>query len=314
MSHLEGIPISPGYASGIAVVYDYEIERKLEFPHRAISHSEVEIECKRLDDALAESSQDLKLVEQTALSEPRFADSVALLSAHSAMAKEIVALVKQRIGREIVNVEQALDSVIRDFVERLQRLDNAYFREREQDVRDVGRRMKGHLAGSSPWTTECLPAGSVIVARELLPSEAVELAKSGVVAIVSEHGGKFSHTAIVARSLGIPAITGISNVTSRIQPGMRLLVDGETGSVVIAPSESDEASFVKAETGIRKSRNCDRGQRETAMCYSGRYRNLPVRQYWPPGGGRMRRGTQSCRRRLVSYRVSLSRIAHASKF
>ncbi len=245
MSHLEGIPISPGYASGIAVVYDYELERKLELPHRAISPAEVETECKRLDDALEESSQDLKLVEQTVLSEPRFADSAALLSAHSAMAKEIVSLVKQRIGREYVNVEQALDSVIRTFVERLQRIDNAYFREREQDVRDVGRRMEGHLAGSSPWTTERLPPGSVIVARELLPSEAVELAKSGVVAIVSEHGGKFSHTAIVARSLGIPAITGISNVTSRIQPGMRLLVDGETGSVVIAPSQPDEASFAK---------------------------------------------------------------------
>ena len=106
---LEGIPISPGYASGIAVVYDYEIERRLELPHRAISHSEVESECKRLDDALEQSSQDLKLVEQTALSEPRLVESAALLSAHSAMANEIAALVKQHIGREFVNVEQALD-------------------------------------------------------------------------------------------------------------------------------------------------------------------------------------------------------------
>jgi phosphotransferase system enzyme I (PtsI) len=242
---LEGIPISPGYASGIAAVYDYEIERRLELPRRAISHAEVESECKRLDDALEQSTQDLKIVEQTALSEPGLADSAALLSTHSAMANEIAALVKRHIGREFVNVEQALNLVIRDFVERLQRLDSAYFREREQDVRDVGRRMMRHLAGSPPWTNEALPPGSVIVARELLPSETVELAKAGVVAIVSEHGGKYSHTAIVARSLGIPAITGIPDVTLQIHPGMRLLVDGETGSVVIAPSQSDEESFLK---------------------------------------------------------------------
>ena len=244
MLHLEGIPISPGYADGVAVVYDYAIERRLELPHRAISQSDVETECKRLDDALETSSQHLKQLEQTSLDDPRLVDTAALVSVHAAMANEIAALIKQRIGREFVSVEQALDAVIRDFVKRLQILDNPYFRQREQDVRDVGRRMARDLAGSPPWTNEPLPPGSVIVARELLPSEAVELAKSGVVAIVSEHGGKFSHTAIVARSLGIPAITGISNVTTQIQPGTQLLVDGETGSLVVAPSPSDEASFL----------------------------------------------------------------------
>ncbi len=245
MLRLQGIPVSAGYASGIAVVYDYEIERKLELPRRAISHSEVEPECQRLDDALEQSSQALKIVERTASSEPRLADCGALLSAHSEIANEIGALVKRHIGREFVNVEHALDSVIRDFVERLERLDSAYFREREQDVRDVGRRIMRHLEGSPPWTNEPLPRGSVIVARELLPSETVELAKSGIIAIVSEHGGKYSHTAIVATSLGIPAVTGISDVTGLIHAGVRLLVDGETGGVVVAPSPSDEESFLK---------------------------------------------------------------------
>ena len=241
---LEGIPISPGFVSGIAVVYDYEIERRLELPFRAITHSEVETEYQRLDDALETFSQDLKRVEQSALNDPRLFDSAALLSVHSAMAKEIAALVKQRIGREFVNVEQALDAVIRDFVKRLQILDNPFFRQREQDVRDIGQRMARDLAGSPPWTNEPLPKGSVIVSREILPSEALELAKSGVVAIVSDHGGTSSHTAIVARSLRIPAITGITNITSQVQPGMRLLVDGETGSLVIEPSPSHEESFL----------------------------------------------------------------------
>ena len=91
MLRLEGIPISPGYASGFAVVYDYEIERRLELPHRAISHSEVETECKRVDDALETSSQDLMHVEQTASRDPRLVDAAALLSVHAAMASEIAA-------------------------------------------------------------------------------------------------------------------------------------------------------------------------------------------------------------------------------
>jgi phosphoenolpyruvate-protein phosphotransferase len=161
------------------------------------------------------------------------------------MANEIASMVKQHVGTEFVNVEQALESVIREWVERLRRLDNEYCCQREQDVRDVGRRMTRYLAGSPPYTNESLPAGSVIVARELFPSEAIELANSGVIAIVSEYGGTYSHTAIIARSLRIPAITGITNVISQIRSGMRLLVDGEMGRVVIAPSPSDEVRFAQ---------------------------------------------------------------------
>ena len=243
MSIAEGIPISPGYASGVAVVLGFEVERRLEVPNRNISHSEVGSECERLDEALVRASRDLELIKQTALSEPSLADFAPLLSAHSAMATEIAALVKQHVGREFVNVEQALDSVILHFVDRFQGLDNAYFREREQDIRDVGRRVMRHLVDSAGWANEPLPPGSIIVARELLPSETVELAHSGMVAIVSEHGGRYGHTAIVARSLGIPAVTGIANVTSQIQSGMRLLVDGEAGIVTGMPSHSEERSF-----------------------------------------------------------------------
>jgi phosphotransferase system enzyme I (PtsI) len=259
MIRLEGTPISAGYATGIAVVYDYEIERRLEVPGRSISHLEVEAECSRFDDVLARFRHDVKSVEQSALHEPMLVDSAALLSAHSAMAKEIAAIVRQHIGRELVNAEEALDAVIREVVVRFGRLESTYCREREQDVRDVGRRMMGHLLGAGTWINEPLPAGSVIVARELLPSETVELAKSGVVAIVAEHGGTFSHTAIVARSLGIPAVTGIADVTSHVQPGMRLLVDGESGSVVLAPTPAEEASFAERE------RECGARTAATAM-------------------------------------------------
>jgi phosphoenolpyruvate-protein phosphotransferase (PTS system enzyme I) len=197
MLRLEGIPISPGFASGIAVVYDYEVGRRIDISCGKLSSSEVESEWNRLDNALERSHQDLQLLEQTTSKRPNLGKSVALLSAHSAMTHEIAALVKQHVGRELVNVEEALDSVICDWVERLQRIDNEYLRQRELDVRDVGRRMTRYLAGSLPWSNGPLPPGSIVVTRELLPSEAIELANCGVLAIVSERCGKYSHTAIL---------------------------------------------------------------------------------------------------------------------
>lgn len=244
MLYLEGIPISPGYASGVAVIYDLEIERRVELPQYSISHSGLASEYDRLDDALEQSTEELRRLEDSVSSELRLSKSVGLMSAHLAMAREIAALVKQHIGNEFVNVEHALNAVVSDAVARLAQLESQYFRAREQDVRDVGQRMMRHLTGSSPWANKPLPPGSVIVARELLPSETVELAKSGMVAIVSEFGGQFSHTAILARSLGIPAITGVANVTTLVRPGMQLLVDGETGSV-IESTPSDVESFAK---------------------------------------------------------------------
>ena len=145
---------------------------------------------------------------------------VALLSAHATMASEIAESVKQKIGSDHVNVEQALDEVVGDWIGRLGQLDSEYLRQREQDVRDIGQRMARNLAGILPQGDRRLPPGSVVVARELLPSEAVELASSNVVAVISEFGGRSrDHAAIVARSLGIPAISGIPDVT---RAGLRL--------------------------------------------------------------------------------------------
>lgn len=250
---LKGRTISPGYATGVAVVYDVDIERKLELPDRTITQSDVQAEFGRIDDALTDSSRELQQIEKDAESGPNQAQSsLKILSAHSAMANEIAALVKDHVGAEFVNVETALESVIRDWVERFQRLDSEYFRQREQDVRDVGRRMKRHLSGYPLWNQAPLPPGSIVVADELLPSEAVELFNSGVVAIVSEQGGEFSHTAIVAQSMMIPAVSGIRKVTLRIKSGMQLLVDGESGTVIVEPETTEKYNFEKRKLAYEK--------------------------------------------------------------
>jgi phosphoenolpyruvate-protein phosphotransferase (PTS system enzyme I) len=253
MPTLEGIPVSPGYAEGTAIVYAYEIERRLVVPRRSVSHSELGSEHARLDDAVEEANRELRRAAQSAHGEPGQDESADLLAAQSRLMDDLSARVKQRIGRELVNVEQVLDDVVTEFVERLSQLDNAYFRERRHDIRDVQRRILGHLTGAPPWSRDPLPADSVIVACELLPSEIIELARCGLAAIVAEEGGKNCHMAILARSLGIPAVTGISTATTQIQPGMRLLVDGKTGRVIIDPSPSEMERFSKLKQAHERS-------------------------------------------------------------
>lgn len=242
---LKGIPVSPGYADATAIVYDYEVHRRIEVPRRDVSPAEIHHEYRRLDEAVEQSSRELERAGTFARSGPGPGDPSAIFSAHSLLVREVAEKVQEHLCQQLINVEQALEAVIDDLAGRLSQLKQAHFREREQDVRDVGRRMFRHLTGGPSWPPVSLPSGSAVVARELLPSEAVELARSGVVAIVAEQGGKDSHTAILARSLGIPAVMGIAGVTAHVQPGMRLLVDGCAGEVLVNPSPPEVARFAE---------------------------------------------------------------------
>ena len=119
MRTLQGIAISPGFAEGVAVVYDYEMDHRMEFPDRDILPGEIGAEHGRLDDAMEESHRELKQAEQPTSGPTAPADSAALLAAHASLVRDIAAEVKQYLSRELVNVEQALDSVIGKLVDRL---------------------------------------------------------------------------------------------------------------------------------------------------------------------------------------------------
>ena len=173
MPLMEGIPISPGCADGIVINYGIEVERRIEIPRRSITEQEVGAECVRLDDAVTRSNRHLGELGQAVSTDQQQAESAALLTAHSMLATEVAALVRRQIGKEFVNVEHALHSVTSAFIEKLEGLPSEYLREREQDVRDVGRRIMRQLAGTALPIIQLLPAHSIVVACELLPSEAV---------------------------------------------------------------------------------------------------------------------------------------------
>ncbi len=247
MQSLSGVPISPGYAEGNAVIPNVSVTSDIaRFP---IDLTDVEGEFARFRTALKRSCDELDVLEQRVLTELGPTQS-SIFSAHLALLRDrrIIDQVKRRIREDLVNVEQALDREITDLARVLASVENEYMRERVQDLRDVGRRVLRQLARDDSSGVTSLLSPSVIVARELLPSDTIDLDRQHVVAIVTEEGGQNSHMAILARALGIPAVTAVVGACARIAPGSRLLVDGRAGRVTLLPT----ASAVKAFHGLKR--------------------------------------------------------------
>jgi phosphoenolpyruvate-protein phosphotransferase len=204
----------------------------------------VPAEHRRFLEAIERSYRELKEVESRVLTELGQAQS-AIFAAHLGMLRDktFAERVRKRISRELVNVEQAVESEVADLCQILATVENEYIKERAQDIRDVANRVMRQLNVGDAGHYMHLPPQSVIVARELLPSETVGLDRRHVAAIITEEGGETGHAAILARALGIPAVTGVTDARLRIPQGAEVLVDGQRGRIAVAPSEGAIREF-----------------------------------------------------------------------
>lgn len=239
---LIGKPVSPGFAQGTAFLR--RTFRDEELPRFEIAKDCVAAELDRFERALERSRTELSDLQTRVLCDLGSEQS-AIFSAHVAMLADphFVDKVRARIVHELVNAEQALETEVRELTALLSEVDSEYLRERAHDIRDVGQRVMRHLCQGNDGHYGELPTASVIIARELLPSETLDLDRHHVVAIVTELGGENSHSAILARSLGIPSVAGLPEATSKIKGGEQVLVDGECGRIIIRPRLATVRSF-----------------------------------------------------------------------
>jgi len=242
MTRLKGQPVSPGYALGRA--YIYHKRKKISIPKKDINHQDVPCEHERLHSALEKSVSELKNLEKKVLAELGRAES-QIFASHLALLKDekFINKVKARISDNLVNVEHALEHEVDDLSSLLSDVEDEYLRERAKDVQDVGRRVLKHLGHRSEEALYNLPANSILVAEELLPSDTLNLDRKNVSAIITERGGNTSHMAILARSLGIPAVTGITDACSVIAQNAEVMVDGEEGIVTVNPEKPELTEF-----------------------------------------------------------------------
>ncbi len=242
---LQGIAASDGIA--IAKVYTLT-EPDLTVTKVTVEDSEKEVS--RLDDALAASIKDVELIKETALKNLG-EEEAQVFDAHLMVLSdpELIGQVKDSITSNKVNAESALKEVTDMFISIFAGMeDNPYMQERAADIRDVSKRVLAHLLGVKIPSPATIKDEVIIVAADLTPSDTAQLNRQYVKAFVTDIGGRTSHSAIMARSLEIPAIVGTKEVTSIAKDGDIIIVDGLTGDVFLNPSEEVIAEYrAKAE-------------------------------------------------------------------
>ena len=151
--------------------------------------------------------------------------------------------VKERLASRLRNVEVVFTEAIERYIQLLSDIDDELFRERRTDIRDVRDRILTNLAERRPRGLGELPFASIVVARDIAPSDAAMMAPGKVLAFATDLGGRTSHTAIMAAALGIPAVVGLHDLSGKLEGGEWLIVDGHRGIVVVNPTEETRESY-----------------------------------------------------------------------
>lgn len=234
----KGSPASSGIAIGKALV----LPRK----HFSLSKRTIEdiaAEKNRFHQALeAAKGQIDRLIESArAQQQPETAE---IFEAHRLVLEdpELISGVENKIDQEKVNAEFALDKTLNFYINLLAQTENAYMRERVADLKDVGNHVLRFLQGEN-LQVPSIKGECIIVAAELTPSDTAQLPLDKVQGFVTELGGATSHTAIIARSLELPAIVGVKKITTTVKNGDLLIIDGEQGTVIRNPEPGTVREF-----------------------------------------------------------------------
>lgn len=229
--------VSPGIAIGRAYVY---AEQKYSIPRYDISADQVIYEAERFLDAVQKAGAEIEaLIKETSAAVGDGENS--FLNAHLLMLNdpEFHERVNENLKQNKQNVEWILLKVAGEIAAKLDSLTDEYLRERGDDIYDVSQRIISQLLCIQKISLADLDEESIVVAHNLLPSDAVTMNKQKVIGIATDVGGKTSHTAILARSFEIPAVLGLSNITQYVQTGDELIVDGTKGLVIVKPDKRE---------------------------------------------------------------------------
>jgi phosphotransferase system enzyme I (PtsI) len=237
---IRGVPASEGIALGPAYLYQ---PSELALPNREAESPEGEMA--RFAAALEQAHQELEGVQETLLSRTGSEEEAAIFEAHAVMLDDptLEQGVRERVEAGMI-VERALQETIDELANMLGSMDDELFAARAADVRDVGRRLLRILLGIPAFSLSGMSQPAIVVAHDLSPSDTASLQPELALGFCTEAGGLTSHTAILARTLGIPAVVGLGiGFMEKIQEDLQLAMDGETGDVILDPEQTTRRRF-----------------------------------------------------------------------
>ncbi|MGB0744009.1 MAG: phosphoenolpyruvate--protein phosphotransferase [Opitutales bacterium] len=232
---LEGIAASPGVAHGTALVY---LQKRLDVPCYEVKKDAVEAELERFDRAILETRAEIaeirdKIASTLGEGEARIFDAHLLVLEDSALLEEVAA----ELRNTRMNIECCFEKVSERYISFFKSMEDEYLRERISDIRDVSRRLLHNLTGTTKVRLSDLSGDCILISEDISPSDAADMARDKLLAFATDAGGQTSHSVIMARSLGIPAVVGSHDASKRIKTGDRVLVDGHDGLIVINPTQ-----------------------------------------------------------------------------
>src|SRR5699024_2109582 len=216
-----------GASSGIAIAKAY----KLVMPDLTVTKVTVEdadAEIKKYDDAMTQTAKELESIKEAA-AKNLSAEEAAVFDAHALVLQdpELKSQVEDKIKNEKINAAAALEEVANMFIAMFESMDDAYFKERAADIKDVSRRLLANLLGKSLPNPALIDEEVVIIADDLTPSDTAQLNKNLVRGFATNIGGRTSHSAIMARSLEIPAVVSCKTITEDVNENDMIILDGE---------------------------------------------------------------------------------------
>ena len=245
----QGVGVSPGIARGTVFIYSPDEETP---PSRHIAEREIPGEIARFETALiATREQIVEMQERIAVSIG--AKDASIFDAHLLVVEDrtLIDEVLRTLARDRLNIEQVFKSVADRYAKTLSEIDDPYLRERALDIHDVTRRVVNNLMGKQSRDLASIKTPHILLAHNLTPSDTAQLNRALVLGFGTDIGSKTSHTAIMARSLNIPAVVGLHDISHQLAAGDHVLLDGYNGIVIVNPS--DQTLWEYGELEIRKT-------------------------------------------------------------
>ncbi|HET6420685.1 MAG TPA: phosphoenolpyruvate--protein phosphotransferase [Geobacteraceae bacterium] len=238
-----GIGASPGIIIGEARVAD---RSRVSVVEVAVSPSEIPSEIERFRKALDDAKTELRALKEE-IADSRGIEHLYIIDTHLLILEDSM-LVSETVGfieREKINAEAALKRTLRKFKEFFAGIEDEYLRERCGDIETVVERVLRNMVGKRHEPLMESGGRVIIVAHDLSPADILQIDKKKVIGFVTELGGKTSHSAILSRSLEIPAVVGLEKITSEVSDGDPLIVDGKNGLVILTPDEETFRDYLR---------------------------------------------------------------------
>src|SRR5438034_4665033 len=242
----EGAGVSPGMACGKIHVVRDDLD---DVPRYRIAPSQVPDEIGRFETALIQTRMQILEMQQR-IAESIGAKDAAIFDAHLLVVEDrtLIDEVLRKLETDLCNVEWVFQEVATRYAETLNKIDDPYLRERALDIQDVTKRVVRNLEGKAPKTFLALSESHILVAHNLIPSDTASMNRANVLGIATDLGSRTSHAAILARSLNIPAVVGLHDITAKLETGQHVLVDGSDGLLIVNPAPETIAHYAELES------------------------------------------------------------------